>query len=420
MKVLVVGSGGREHTLVHKIKQSPKVKKIYVASGNGRTAQIAENITIKETEIGKIVNFAKKEKIDLTVVGPEIPLSLGIVDKFEELGLKIFGPTQKAAQIESSKAFCKELLQKYKIPCGKSQTFDNYKKAANYLDQVGSPIVVKASGLAAGKGVIVCQNKEEALSALDKIMKDRAFGEAGDEIVIEEFLEGREVSVLAFCDGKTIRLMVPVCDHKRVFDNDEGPNTGGMGAYSPPKFYTKELGKQILNKIFLPTLTALKKEGIKYKGVLYGGLIITKEGPKVLEFNCRFGDPETQVILPKLKNDLVEILEAVVDEELDEIDINWDPQFCITVVLASGGYPGKYETGEEIKGLDEVDSDIVVFHAGTKSESDEILTSGGRVLNVTTLGKDVQSARKKVYENIKKIKFKNMHYRKDIGNKENF
>nr|NIM46916.1 phosphoribosylamine--glycine ligase [Candidatus Aenigmarchaeota archaeon] len=274
--------------------------------------------------------------------------------------------------------------------------------------------------LAAGKGVIVCQNKEEALSALDKIMKDRAFGEAGDEIVIEEFLEGREVSVLAFCDGKTIRLMVPVCDHKRVFDNDEGPNTGGMGAYSPPKFYTKELGKQILNKIFLPTLTALKKEGIKYKGVLYGGLIITKEGPKVLEFNCRFGDPETQVILPKLKNDLVEILEAVVDEELDEIDINWDPQFCITVVLASGGYPGKYETGEEIKGLDEVDSDIVVFHAGTKSESDEILTSGGRVLNVTTLGKDVQSARKKVYENIKKIKFKNMHYRKDIGNKENF
>ncbi|MCL5093868.1 MAG: phosphoribosylamine--glycine ligase [Patescibacteria group bacterium] len=417
MKVLVVGSGGREHALIWKIKQFPKVEKIYAAPGNGGTAEIAENVLIKDTEIEKIVEFAKEKSIDLVVVGPEIPLNLGLADELEKVGIRAFGPKKNGARIEGSKAWSKYLFQKYNIPCAKSQTFEDGSKARDFLNNASFPIVLKADGLAAGKGVLICKTKEEAEKGIDQIMVNAVFGDAGKKLIIEEFLEGKEVSVLAFTDGKSLKLMVPACDYKRAYDNDEGLNTGGMGVYSPPKFYKQELENEIIENILKPTLDALRKEGVEYKGVLYAGLILTKEGPKILEYNCRFGDPETQVILPRLKTDMVEIFEAVLSNQLEKTVIEWDMRACVGVVLASGGYPQDYDTGFEIKGLKDV-GEVIVFHAGTKLDDGKFLTNGGRVLCISALREDIVSAREKVYEEVGKISFENMHFRKDIGLRE--
>lgn len=417
MKILVIGSGGREHALVWKIKQSPKVSEIFAVPGNGGTTEIATNVNIKDTNIEELVKFAHENKIDLTVVGPEVPLAMGIVDEFQKNNLRIFGPSKKAARIEGSKAWTKGFLQKYKIPCGSSETFNNRDEAFAYANNLGLPVVLKADGLAAGKGVLICKTKEDIEKGLDQILVDKAFGDAGNQIVIEEFLEGIEVSVLAFTDGVTLKLMVPTCDYKRALDNDEGLNTGGMGVYSPPMFYNQNLENKIVTKILAPTLEALKKEKVKYQGVLYAGIILTSEGPKLLEYNCRFGDPETQVVLPRLKTDLIDIFNAVIDEKLDKIDVEWDKNCCLGVVLASGGYPEKYKTGFEIKGLRKIE-DTIIFHAGTKKRNGKIITNGGRVLCVTNVAESISKAREKTYNKIAKINFKNMHFRKDIGLRE--
>lgn len=417
MKVLVIGGGGREHALVWKINQSPKVTKIFAAPGNGGTSQIATNINIKDSDIKGLLKFAKNKVIDLTVVGPEIPLTLGIVDEFEKNNLRIFGPNKEAAKIEGSKAWTKEFLQKYDIPCAKSKTFKDKNEALKYVKELRTPIVLKADGLAAGKGVLICKTEKEAESGLDQILMEKAFGEAGDKVVVEEFLEGTEVSVLAFTDGELLKLMVPACDYKRVFDNDRGLNTGGMGVYSPPKFYDQALEEKIIETILKPTLEALKKEKIDYRGVLYAGIILTKDSPKLLEYNCRFGDPETQVILPRLKTDIIDIFNSVIDQPLDQLKVDWGQDKCLGVVLASGGYPEKYETGFEIHGLDQV-NDVTIFHAGTKIQGDKCLTNGGRVLCVTGKAESIEKARNKVYNNIEEIYFKDMHFRKDIGLRE--
>ena len=417
MKVLIVGSGGREHALVWKIKQSPRVEEIFVASGNGGTTEIAKNIDIKDDDVKGLVDFAVKNKIDLTIVGPEVPLTLGIVDEFETKKLRIFGPNKVAAKLEGSKAWAKELIQRHGIPCAKSETFANYSEALRHLDDISLPIVLKADGLASGKGVLICKTRKEAKDGIKKIMVEKEFGVSGDKLVVEEFLEGQEVSVLAFTDGKTICPMVPVCDYKRALDNNEGPNTGGMGVYSPPAFYTKELEQEIFEKVLKPTLEVLRQEGVGYKGVLYAGLMLTAEGPKVLEYNCRFGDPETEVILPRLKTDIIDILEAIIDEKLGEVNIDWNNNSCVGVVLASGGYPGQYKTGVQINGLGQINN-AIVFHAGTRVEEGKILTAGGRVLCVVSEGKNIKEAWEKVYNEVGKINFEGMHFRSDIGLRE--
>lgn len=417
MKILVVGGGGREHALVWKISQSSLVDKIYCAPGNAGISRLAECVKIDPEDIQSLVNFAEKESIDLTVVGPEAPLVMGIVDEFEDRGLKIFGPRKKAAQIEGSKVFAKRLMEKYDIPTASYRVFDDAVAAKDYLKDFAGPVVVKAEGLAAGKGVVVARNSREAEEAVDKIMVDRAFGEAGKRVVIEEYLEGREVSILAFTDGNTVIPMVSAQDHKRVFDNDEGPNTGGMGAFSPSPVYTQELGELVEKTILKKAIEALNKEGIKYKGVLYAGLMITDSGPKVLEFNARFGDPETQVVLPRLKTDLVKIMLDVVEEKLEKTKIEWSNKAAVCVIMASGGYPIKYEKGWVINGLDEAEKidNVMVFHAGTRLKQGKIVTDGGRVLGVTALEDDVRSAAQAAYIGVEKINFKFMHYRKDIG-----
>ncbi|MGM0507780.1 MAG: phosphoribosylamine--glycine ligase [Fusobacteriota bacterium] len=416
MKVLIVGNGGRESTIAWKLKESNKVDEIFIAPGNAGTEDFGENIQIKADNIDGLLNFAKKEGIDLTIVGPEVPLILGIVDDFEKEGLKIVGPSKKAAQLEGSKQFSKDLMKKYNIPTAKYETFKNYENAKEYLEKVGAPIVIKADGLAAGKGVIVAQTLEEAREGLKVIMEDEKFGKAGTKVVIEEFMEGQEASILAFTDGKTIKPMVSSQDHKRIYDGDKGPNTGGMGTYSPAPVITEELNKKIYDKILMPTLEALKKEGIKYKGILYAGLMITKEGPKVVEFNARFGDPETQVILPRLKSDLFDIFMAISEENLDSISIKWDNKATACVVMASEGYPISYEKGYEIRGIKEAfNKGLLVFQAGTKTEEGKILTNGGRVLGVIGKGDTIRSAVKKVYKNIDTISFKGNYYRKDIA-----
>ncbi|MGB9613195.1 MAG: phosphoribosylamine--glycine ligase [Candidatus Margulisiibacteriota bacterium] len=420
MKVLVVGSGGREHALVWKIAQSSKVDKIYCAPGNAGTAELAENIEIKAEDIQALKKFAVENKIDLTVVGPEAPLVLGIVNEFEKEGLKIFGPSKEAAIIEGSKVFAKRFMVKYGIPTARAVIFDNPQKTLDYLNEIGAPIVVKADGLAAGKGVIVCQTKEEAIEAVNLIMVKREFGKAGEKVVIEECLEGEEASILAFADGKALVPLVSSQDHKRVFDEDMGPNTGGMGAYSPAPLVTDRLMEQIDVEILRPFVAGMRQEGIPYRGVIYAGLMVTKNGPKVLEFNCRFGDPETQPILMRMRSDLVPILEAVVEGKLDDRLIEWDERAAVCVVLASGGYPGHYEKGFPIEGLDRVAKmeDVVVFHAGTKLVgSKQITTDGGRVLGVTALADNIKFAIDKAYRAVELIHFKNMHYRKDIGKK---
>jgi len=417
MKVLVVGSGGREHALVWKIAQSPKADKIYCAPGNAGTASLAENVQISAEDIQTLLCFAKDNKIDLTVVGPEAPLVSGIVNEFEKEGLKIFGPTREAAQIEGSKVFAKEIMTKYDIPTAQAAIFDNLVKAIDYIHEIGAPIVVKADGLAAGKGVMVCNTVKEAEEAVDLIMGKKEFGAAGSRVVIEEYLEGEEASILAFTDGKSIVPLASSQDHKRIFDGDKGPNTGGMGAYSPAPVVSDRLMEEINVNVLKPFVDGMRQEGVPYKGVIYAGIMVTKKGPKVLEFNCRFGDPETQPILMRMKSDIIPILEAVIDEKLDDRFIEWDERAAVCVVLAAGGYPGHYEKGFPINGLDRIDQleDVIVFHAGTNLKKEAIVTSGGRVLGVTALGDNIKFAIEKAYRAVDLIHFKGMHYRKDIG-----
>jgi len=422
LKILVIGGGAREHTLVWKLLQSPKVSEVYAAPGNAGTAKVAHNININPSDMEGLAQAAKKERIDLVVVGPEAPLAEGIVDYFENKDIPVFGPTKAAAQIEASKVFAKDLAQKYGIPCAKSKSFSDYAEAKEYLKKQNPPLVVKADGLAAGKGVSVAKSVPEALDALKNIMQNRAFGAAGDKVVIEEYLEGSEMSSFAFTDGQAVIPMVAACDYKPVYDGNKGPNTGGMGSFSPPHFYSPELDRIVMQNILKPAVEAMDKEGKPYQGVLYGGLMITPQSPKVLEFNARFGDPETQVVLPRLKTDLVEILMAVVNGKLDQIEVKWDDNACVGVVMASAGYPGSYKTGFPIRGLDSLDKEILVFHAGTKTGSNqgEVVTSGGRVLTVAATGKTLGEAKEKVYANIPKIQFEGCHYRKDIAKvKEN-
>jgi len=416
---MIIGGGAREHALAWKITQNPKVKELYAAPGNAGTASIARNLNIRPDDIEALAGAARDIGIDLTVVGPEAPLAAGIVDRFEQLGMSIFGPTKAAAQIESSKVFARKVMQKYGIPCPKGITFSSYPKAKRYVESQPTPIVIKADGLAAGKGVTVAGSGEEALKALSDIMENRIFGPAGDSVVIEECLIGKEVSLLAFTDGKTVVPMIPACDYKRVFDDDRGPNTGGMGSYSPPGFFDAKLTRQVMKTILQPAVKAMAQEGTPYKGVLYAGLMIAADGPKVLEFNARFGDPETQAILPRLRTDLVDILLAVVDNKLSDVVVHWDDNACVGVVMASGGYPGSYKTGFRITGLDKLNDDIIVFHAGTKlGEDSQVYTDGGRVLTVTATGKSMAEARAKVYRNLPRINFDGCHYRRDIAARE--
>ena len=419
MKVLVIGGGGREHSLVWKIAKSPEVSKIFCAPGNPGISEIAECIDITADQTNLLCEFAAKEDIGLTVVGPEAPLVDGIVDVFSKHNLKVFGPDQKAAILEDSKVFSKLLLRKHGIPTADFKCFDDHSQARHYVLSRGAPIVVKADGLSKGKGVFVCKTNDEALQAIDSIMKDRVFGNAGDQVVIEECLTGEEVSLLAFTDGRTIVPMESSQDHKTVYDGDEGPNTGGMGAYSPVPIMTSELYREVEKNILVPTVHAMNKEGRPYKGVIYIGLMITSAGPMVLEFNVRFGDPEAQVILTRMKSDIVPIMLATISGGLDNVDLEWFPQASVCVVMAAGGYPGQYDNGKEIKGVDSLKNQegISVFHAGTKSENGKIVTNGGRVLNVAACGEDIKEAQKKVYEAVSKISFDGAHYRRDIADK---
>lgn len=419
MKVLVIGGGGREHSLVWKIAQSTQVSKIFCAPGNPGISELAECIDITADQTDLLYEFAVKEEIDLTVVGPEAPLVDGIVDVFSKHNLKVFGPDQKAAILEDSKVFSKLLLKKHGIPTANFKCFDDHSQARHYVLSRGAPIVVKADGLSRGKGVFVCKTNDEALQAIDSIMKDRVFGNAGDQVVIEECLTGEEISLLAFTDGRTIVSMESSQDHKTVYDGDKGPNTGGMGAYSPVPLMTDKLYYKIEKEILVPTVHAMNKEDRPYKGVIYIGLMITSDGPMVLEFNVRFGDPEAQVILTRMKSDIVPIMLATISGGLDNVDLEWLPQASVCVVMASGGYPGQYDNGKEIKGLDSLKNQegISVFHAGTKSGNGKIVTNGGRVLNVVACGEDIKEAQKKVYEAVSKISFDGAHYRRDIASK---
>jgi phosphoribosylamine--glycine ligase len=415
MKVLVIGSGGREHVLVWKLKQSPKVDKLYCAPGNAGISEMAECINIDANNIDALSNFAVDNDIDITVVGPEMPLVNGIVDEFKKKGLKCFGPYKDAAVIEASKVFSKRLMKKYNIPTADSREFFNSKNALEYLENAEYPIVIKADGLAAGKGVVIASDYEEAADSVVKMMEDRIFNDAGSRLIIEEFLEGPEVSILAFTDGNTIKPMVSSKDHKRVFDNNMGPNTGGMGTISPNPCYTEDMETRCMKEIYEPTIRAMRMEGRTFKGVIYFGLILTKDGPKVLEYNCRFGDPETQVVLPRLKTDLVDIIISVIDENLEKVQIEWENCASSCVIIASEGYPGVYEKGKTIKGLDTKYDDIMIFHSGTRMCKDGLVTDGGRILGVAATGGTVSEASERIYRMIESIVIDGMYYRKDIG-----
>ena len=415
MNVLVIGNGGREHAVIQALAKSPKVDKIYAMKGNAGIGQIAELVNVDYCDVKAVGDWVDAHKeIDFTVVTPDDPLALGLVDELESRGHRAFGPRKNAAVIEASKAFSKELMKKYNIPTAKYETFSDYESAKAYVETCDIPVVLKADGLALGKGVLICMTREEALEGVKEMMLDKKFGSAGSKVVVEEFLEGPEVSCLAFTDGKTMKPMITSCDHKRAMDNDEGLNTGGMGTFSPAPFFGENSAKEVMEKIMMPTMYAMNAEGRPFKGVLYFGLMKTKDGYKVIEYNSRFGDPETQVILPMLKTDLLEIFEAVVDERLDEVEIEWEAGACVCLVLASGGYPEAYEKGKEITfgGLGE---DIVLCHAGTALKDGKLVTSGGRVLGVVAKGEDVEATRKKVYAAAEKIHFDGMYYRKDIG-----
>lgn len=417
MKVLVVGSGGREHVIAWKISQSPKVEKIYCAPGNAGISQVAECVDIGAMEIERLVNFAKEKKIDLTVIGMDDPLVAGIVDAFEAEGLRVFGPRKNAAILEGSKAFSKELMKKYQIPTAAYETFTEPKDAIAYLETAKYPIVLKADGLALGKGVLICSTKEEAQEGVKTLMLDKQFGSAGDKIVIEEFLEGREVSVLAFSDGKTIECMTSAQDHKRAKDGDQGLNTGGMGTFSPSPFYTDEVKEFCERYVYQPTIDAMAKEGRPFVGVLFTGLMLTKDGPKVLEYNARFGDPEAQVVIPRMKNDIVDVFEACIDGTLEQIQLQFEDNAAVCVVLASEGYPEQYEKGIPMQGFENFEGKegYYCFHAGTKFEGEQIVTNGGRVLGITAKGKDLKEARANAYQATEWITFSNKYMRSDIG-----
>ncbi|NLE65207.1 MAG: phosphoribosylamine--glycine ligase, partial [Elusimicrobia bacterium] len=415
MKILVIGSGGREHALCWKIKQSSKVTHLYCAPGNGGISEIAQCVDIKADDIVALADFVHQEKIDLTVVGPEVPLVAGIVDLFEEEGLRVFGPSKAAARLEGSKVFSKNFMKRWEIPTAKYASFSDMNAALSYLAEVRCPVVVKASGLAAGKGVIICHDRQQAETAVRQIMGERIFKDAGTSLVVEEFLEGEEVSVLAVCDGKDFLLLQSSQDHKRVFDDDKGPNTGGMGAYSPAPVATPGLLKTIAETIIRPVVEGMAEEGSPFKGILYAGVMVTSEGPKVLEFNTRFGDPEAQAILPRLKTDLVDVLLASAEGRLGDVVLEWDDRACVCVVMASGGYPGEYAAGREIEGLLDVPAETIVFHAGTRRDGEKVLTSGGRVLGVTALGEGIALAIEKAYAGVARISFDGAHWRKDIG-----
>ncbi|BCJ87148.1 phosphoribosylamine--glycine ligase [Effusibacillus dendaii] len=417
MKVLVIGSGGREHAMVWKLAQSPRVEKIYCAPGNAGIAQIAECVAISVDAVEQLADFVEREQIDLTVVGPEAALLAGVVDFFEERGLRIFGPRREAALLEGSKAYAKAVMMANKVPTAEYQTFTKVEEALRYIREKGAPIVVKADGLAAGKGVVVAQTLTEAEAAVRSIMQDKSFGEAGSQVVIEEFLQGEEATVLAFVDGKTVKLMVPSQDHKQVFDGDKGPNTGGMGTYAPVPKVGAELLRQVEETIVQPIVRAMAAKGTPYKGVLYTGLMLTGQGPKVIEFNARFGDPETQVVLPLLETDLVDAAEAVIDGKLASIDLKWKNGAAVCVVLAAKGYPGPYPKGDRIEGLDGLPDNVAVFHAGTEKKEGQFQTNGGRVLNVVGFGADLRQAKEAAYRGVEQIRFDGMHYRTDISDK---
>ena len=412
MRVLVIGGGGREHALVWKIKQSPKVETIFCAPGNAGTSETVENVAIAADDIEGLLQFALNNGIGLTIVGPEQPLVMGIVDRFEENGLRIFGPNARAAELEGSKSFSKDIMKKYGLPTAEYKIFTSAEIAEKYIKSKNCPLVVKADGLAAGKGVLLCKSTEEALTAVDTIMRKRYFGEAGNQIVVEEFLEGQEISVLAFSDGQAILLMDSVQDHKAAFDEDMGPNTGGMGAYSPAPFFTEIIQQKVRDKIMLPMVRAMQQEGRPYKGILYAGLMLTKTGPQILEFNARFGDPETQPLLVRLDSDIIPIFEACIDGTLGQCQVHWKKKSSVCVVMAAAGYPGTYQKGKIISGLKNANSipGVVVFHAGTKKESEKIVTNGGRVLGITATGENTTSAIERAYEAVGKIKWEGTQY----------
>jgi phosphoribosylamine--glycine ligase len=419
MKVLLVGSGGREHAIAWKLSQSKRLRKLYIAPGNPGTAKFGENIDISDTDIPALVKFAKGADVNMAVIGPEDPLSLGAVDAFEAAGIKAFGPTAAAAQLEADKAFAKQIMRANSIPTGESRAFTSFPDAKAYIASRDEAVVIKASGLAKGKGVFVCDDPSDGINAAEKIMIGRIFGDAGNTVIVEDKLLGQEVSILAFVDGRSIYVLESAQDHKPVGDGDTGPNTGGMGAYSPAPIVTDKLMDQIVREILVPTIDGMNRNDSPYRGVLYAGLMLTQGGPRVLEYNCRFGDPETQPILMRLKNDLLDVMEAVCDGKLDKITLQWDRRPAVCVVMASGGYPGDYQKGIVITGIEEAEKlkDVVVFHAGTAKKDGQIVTSGGRVLGVTALGNTVADAQKSAYEAVNLIHFEGAHFRRDIADK---
>ena len=419
MKILVIGGGGREHALVWKLRQSPRVEKIFVAPGNDGIGESAELVPIAVDDIEKLAAFAEKNRVDLTVVGPELPLTLGIAELFQQRGLKIFAPGREAARLEGSKAFAKEMLRENKIPTAAFATFSDAAAAKKYLGELKAPYVIKADGLAAGKGVLICASRAEAEAAIDDVLMRRVFGAAGDKVVVEEFLEGEEASFIVLTDGERILPLASSQDHKRVFDNDQGPNTGGMGAYSPAPIVTPAIHRRIMDEILKPLLAGLKKRGIVYRGTLYAGLMLTADGPKVLEFNARFGDPECQPLMVRLKSDLVPLIEATIEGRLDKVEAEWHDDPAVCVVLTAGGYPGDYVKGKEIRGLERLKNwqSGAVFHAGTVKKDGRWLTSGGRVLGVTARGRDIAAAAAEAYRAVAEIHWEGMHYRRDIAKK---
>jgi phosphoribosylamine--glycine ligase len=422
MKVLVIGGGGREHVISWKIKKSRFVNKVYCAPGNAGIADVATCVDIQPGDIDSLLDFAMEKKIDLTVVGPEAPLADGIVDRFQKKGLKIFGPTKGAAQLESSKSFAKYIMEKYHIPTARSETFTDLKKAAKYIKETGGPLVVKVDGLAAGKGAFPCEDELEALKVLKEI-EGGLFERAGGKVLIEEYLYGEEASILAFSDGKQVLPLESAQDHKRIFDDDKGPNTGGRGAYSPAPVISDDIASRVYDEILVPTIKGMAAEGLPYKGILYAGLMITEEGPKVIEYNCRFGDPEAQAVIPRMATDFIRPLLASCDGTLDKVKFRWSKNSCLCVVLASGGYPGSYEKGKEIKGLDMISDleNIFIFHAGTRMDEDgKVITSGGRVLGICGMGPTIKESIKLTYQAVKKVKFDDHFYRKDIGKKATY
>ena len=419
MKFLVVGNGAREHAIAWKLHASSLVTELVVAPGNAGTEQLGRNAPVGAEDIDGLLDLARESSVDVTVIGPEAPLAAGIADRFHEAGLSVFGPSAGAARIESSKSFAKELMVRNGIPTGAAEVFDDANAAKDHLSGLPLPVVVKADGLAAGKGVVVAHTADEAIGAVRRIMVEREFGDAGEKVLIEECLNGPEVSVFAFVDGEFVSALVAACDYKRVGDGDVGPNTGGMGSFSPPPFWSADREERVLREIMEPVARALEEMGTPYRGVLYAGLMLTDEGPKVIEFNCRLGDPETQAILPRLKTDLGEVILSAVTGELSSTPLEWSPSACVSVVVASGGYPGSYDTGHPIQGLGTVDEDVTVFHAGTRAipvnGSSEVVTSGGRVITISALGPTLEAARQRVYENIGRVRFKDSFYRSDIA-----